>query len=189
MTTLVVIVFPWRASRALVLPDRWGRAVRWCVAHVVSVAIMTNLLTNGMYFPLAWWTATVILCASLDDREPFLGFWSRFSDFGLVVPMFVGGYAAYFAAGMASNPNPNGSPPPTPGRCAARVREVAQAPVCASTTAATPSGREGRRRADEEPKRRGKPASLSRRASVKDESSETAARRTARGPIRQNASA
>jgi len=46
-TLAVVIACPRRACCGLVVPDRWGRCIRWAGAHISVSAIVTTLLANG----------------------------------------------------------------------------------------------------------------------------------------------
>lgn len=61
-TTVFLIVFcPWKAARGLVIPDRWGRAVRWAIAHTIASTFILTLLGSTM-FHVRWiaqrfWTA------------------------------------------------------------------------------------------------------------------------------------
>jgi hypothetical protein len=46
-TTVFLILFcPWKAARGLVIPDRWGRAVRWAVSHALAAAALDALATG-----------------------------------------------------------------------------------------------------------------------------------------------
>ena len=49
-TLLLILVLPCRAGRALAVPDRWGRALRWAAAHLLLAALAATLLGNHQYF-------------------------------------------------------------------------------------------------------------------------------------------
>ncbi len=51
-TLLTILFCPWRAGRALVLPDNWPRTVRWANAHLLLAVVAGALLHNEQYF--AW---------------------------------------------------------------------------------------------------------------------------------------
>jgi len=60
-TLLTIIVCPCRAARGLLLPDRYGRAVRWCVAHLLLLALAgTAFGSHGFFWQhaLAKWYAS-----------------------------------------------------------------------------------------------------------------------------------
>jgi hypothetical protein len=54
-TVLAVIVRPWRAAKGAAVPDRWPRAVRWAVFHLIVFALPATLLGSRLYF--AGWAA------------------------------------------------------------------------------------------------------------------------------------
>ncbi len=49
-TLLTIIVCPCRAARGLLLPDRYARAVRWCVAHVLLLALIGTAFGSHGFF-------------------------------------------------------------------------------------------------------------------------------------------
>ena len=54
--TLFGILFcPCRASSRIAIPDRWGRACRWAVGHVLVLALAATLLCNGHTFSTWIW--------------------------------------------------------------------------------------------------------------------------------------
>jgi hypothetical protein len=60
-TLLTIIVCPCRAARGLLLPDRYARAVRWCVTHLLLLALIgTALGSEGSFwrYPVMKWRAS-----------------------------------------------------------------------------------------------------------------------------------
>ena len=58
---LTIIVCPCRAARGLLLPDRYARAVRWCVTHLLLLALIgTALGSEGSFwrYPVMKWRAS-----------------------------------------------------------------------------------------------------------------------------------
>jgi hypothetical protein len=49
-TVLLIIFRPTRAARGLVIPDRYGKAVRWAVVHLVVVALLGTVCLSQTYF-------------------------------------------------------------------------------------------------------------------------------------------
>jgi len=52
-TVAVLIVNPVRGARALIVPDRWGRCIRWATAHVGLAAVAAAILGNHRQY-LSW---------------------------------------------------------------------------------------------------------------------------------------
>lgn len=48
-TLLTILFCPWRAGRALVLPDNWPRTLRWAGAHLLLAVVAGALLHNEQY--------------------------------------------------------------------------------------------------------------------------------------------
>jgi hypothetical protein len=49
-TLVRIVLMPWSAGRSLVLPDRWGRTLRWAAGHLLLAALAGALLGNQQYF-------------------------------------------------------------------------------------------------------------------------------------------
>ncbi len=45
-TVFLIVFCPWKAARGLVIPDGWGRAIRWAIAHTVVAALVTSVMTG-----------------------------------------------------------------------------------------------------------------------------------------------
>jgi len=57
-TLLWIWFWPWGAGWRVVLPDRWGRALRWASLNVLMVSAAGALLGNGLYFT-RWFVYTI----------------------------------------------------------------------------------------------------------------------------------
>jgi hypothetical protein len=49
-TLLRILFVPWRSGRDLAVPDRWGRAVRWAMVHLLLCALAAVLLSQQDYY-------------------------------------------------------------------------------------------------------------------------------------------
>ena len=45
-TFLLILLCPWKAAKGVVIPDRWGRAVRWAIAHTGVAAVLASVMTD-----------------------------------------------------------------------------------------------------------------------------------------------
>lgn len=50
VTLLWILLWPFGAGKRVVLPDRWGRALRWAGFHILMAAAVCALLSNRQYF-------------------------------------------------------------------------------------------------------------------------------------------
>lgn len=65
-TLLVILICPCHAGHRVVIPDRWGRAVRWAIAHLLLLTLLGVAFGSDEYF----WRATVSNVFSSDAEFP-----------------------------------------------------------------------------------------------------------------------
>jgi len=52
-TVFLIVFCPWKAARGLVIPDRWGRAVRWAMGHTFIAGVLASFL-GGRHVGAHW---------------------------------------------------------------------------------------------------------------------------------------
>ncbi len=72
-TILLIIFRPGRAARGVAIPDRYGKAVRWAVLHLVLLALVGSVCVSQTYFRDRALTPFLQMSGFFETVEPSTG--------------------------------------------------------------------------------------------------------------------